>query len=163
MIYPSYVDKRSKDPPKVASTHAADTAMPDLSNVPSLYHDLWKAFKPQNGRLPDRGRHNLKIELVQGRQPPFGPLYPLNEEELRILSAYIEDMLARSLIRPSQASCGAPVLFARKKDGSLRLCVDYRHLNDMTIKNVYPLPLIHEMLDRVSSSKIFTKLDLKDA
>ena len=72
-------------------------------------------------------------------------------------------MLAKGLIRPSRSPCGAPIIFARKKDGSLRLCVDYRRLNEITVRNVYPLPLIHEMLDRLAGAQWFTTLDLKDA
>lgn len=76
---------------------------------------------------------------------------------------YVKDMMDKGLIQPSKSPCGTPILFAKKKDGSLRLCVDYRRLNDITVKNVYPLPLIDEMLDRLSDSKYFTTLDLKDA
>jgi len=69
----------------------------------------------------------------------------------------------KGFIRKSKSPAGAPVLFVKKKDGSLRLCVDYRKLNEMTIRNSYPLPLISELLDRVKGVKYFTKLDLKSA
>ncbi len=69
--------------------------------------------------------------------------------ELETLKAYIENNLASSFIRPSKSPAGAPILFDRKADGSLKLCVDYRGLNILTIKNWYPLPLVKESLDRV--------------
>ncbi|PRP76895.1 retrotransposon nucleocapsid protein [Planoprotostelium fungivorum] len=131
--------------------------------LPPQYQHLAAAFSEGVRHLPPHGAHDLKIDLVDGKKPPFGPLYHLSQEELKILQDYIDDMVSRGFIRPSTSSCGAPVLFARKKDGSLRLCVDYRRINDITVKNVYPLPLISQMLDRLGRAKIFTKLDLKDA
>ena len=83
--------------------------------------------------------------------------------ELETLKAYIETNLANGLIRPSKSPAGAPILFDRKSDGSLRLCVDYRGLNNLTIKNRYPLPLIGESLDRLGRAKRFTQLDLTSA
>ena len=82
--------------------------------------------------------------------------------ELETLKTYVDDYLDKGFIRPSQSPCGAPILFVKKADGSLRLCVDYRGLNKITKKNRYPLPLIGEMLDRISRAKIFTKFDVRD-
>jgi hypothetical protein len=82
---------------------------------------------------------------------------------LRTLKAYIEANLANGFIQRSSSPAAAPILFAKKKDGGLRLCVDYRALNLATVKNRYPLPLISEMLDRVREARIFTKLDLRGA
>ncbi|PRP75857.1 retrotransposon nucleocapsid protein [Planoprotostelium fungivorum] len=93
----------------------------------------------------------------------MGPLYQMSESEMKIVQKYVTDMTAKGLIQPSKSPCGAPILFAKKKDGTLCLCVDYRRLNDVTVKSTYPLPLIDEMLDRIRSAKIFTALDLKDA
>ena len=139
------------------------TAEPDWSKLPAEYQEYKAAFKATTTTLPQHGPHDLKIDLEDGKTPPFGPLYNLSEVELKLVHDYIEDMMSRELIRPSTASCGAPILFARKKDGSLRLCVDYRRLNNMTKKNVYPLPLISELIDKVGKSKIFSKFDMKDA
>ena len=83
--------------------------------------------------------------------------------ELETLKAYIETNLANGFIRPSKSPAGAPILFDRKSNGSLRLCVDYRGLNNLTIKNRYPLPLIGESLDRLGRAKRFTQLDLTSA
>ena len=83
--------------------------------------------------------------------------------ELETLKAYIETNLANGFIKPSKSLAGAPILFDRKLDGSLRLYVDYRGLNNLTIKNLYPLPLIGESLDRLGRAKQFIQLDLTSA
>ena len=83
--------------------------------------------------------------------------------ELETLKAYIETNLANGFIRPSKLPAGAPILFNRKSDDSLRLCLDYQGLNNLTIKNQYPLPLIGELLDRLGKAKQFTQLDLTSA
>ena len=102
------------------------------------------------------------IEL-EGGKPPYGPIYHLSEKELKVLREYLEDSLKKGWIRHSTSPAGAPILFVPKKDKELRLCVDYRGLNKLTIKNRYPLPLICEILDRLAGAKVYTKLDLKDA
>ncbi|KAG9814520.1 hypothetical protein KCU63_g19795, partial [Aureobasidium melanogenum] len=97
------------------------------------------------------------------KQPTFGPIYALSEKELKTLREYLDENLARGFIRKSESPAGYPILFAPKKDGSLRLCVDYRKLNDITIKNRYPLPNIEELQDRLAKAKWFSKIDLKGA
>jgi hypothetical protein len=82
---------------------------------------------------------------------------------LEVLKAYLEESLAKGFIRQSTSPAGAPILFVPKKDGTLRLCVDYRGLNAVTVKNRYPLPLIGEIMDRVNGATVFSKIDLKDA
>jgi len=103
------------------------------------------------------------IPIEEGKSPPFGPIYQLLEKELKVLKEYIDDNLAKGFIRPSTSSAGSPVLFVPKKDGSLRLCVDYRALNNITIKDRYALPLINELHDRFQGAKVFSKLDLRGA
>lgn len=76
---------------------------------------------------------------------PFGPIYNLSEKELEALREYLDENLKKGFIRPSESPAGAPILFVKKKDGSLRMCVDYRGINKITIKNRYPLPLIAEL------------------
>lgn len=105
----------------------------------------------------------MSIDLEEGKSPPFGPLYSLSELELKALSEWLEENLSKGFIRSSRSSAGAPILFVKKKDGSLRLCVDYRALNNITIKNRYPLPLIPEALDRLRKAKVYSKLDLRGA
>ena len=103
------------------------------------------------------------IKLEEDKQPPFGPIYSLGPVELETLKTYIKINLANGFIRPSKSPAGAPILFDRKPDGSLHLCVDYRGFNNITIKNRYPLPLIGESLDRLGRAKRFTQLDLTNA
>jgi hypothetical protein len=83
--------------------------------------------------------------------------------ELKALDEYLKDNLAKGFIRPSSSSAGAPILFVKKSDGSLRLCVDYRGINKITIKNWYPLTLIQENLDRLKHANNFSKIDLRGA
>lgn len=128
----------------------------------SVFEDV---FSPTNAKAlaPHREGIDLAIDLQDGKQPPYGPLYPLSPAELEVLREYIQENLDKGFIRHSKSPAGAPVLFVPKKDGGLRLCVDYRGLNAITIKNRYPLPLIGEIMDRVSGSTWFSKIDLKDA
>jgi len=124
------------------------------------YEDVFDA--EQAGVLPAHSQFEHAIEL-EGGQPPYGPLYNLSVKELEVLRDYLDNALAKGHIRSSTSPAGAPILFVPKKDGGLRLCVDYRGLNKVTKKNRYPLPLISETLDRLVGAKVFTKLDLKDA
>ena len=87
-------------------------------------------------------------------------MYNMSPAELKALDRYINDALAKGWIRESKSPAGAPILFVPKKSGELRLYVDYRGLNAITLKNRYPLPLINELLDRLNGSMIFSKIDL---
>ncbi len=157
----------------VDETEAATVPMPDESPtidnvenlVPSEYHDFLPLFsKSAADKLPDhRPNFDHAIEVEPGSQPPFGPIYSLSEVELKVLHEYIQENLQKGFIRHSKSPAGAPILFVKKADGSLRLCVDYRGLNKITIKNRQPLPLIGEALDRLKSAKIYSKLDLRNA
>ena len=124
---------------------------------------IW-TYSAKNGRIPPLHRpfdHTIPIE--EGKKPPFGPIYSLSETEFKALKDYLEENLKKGFIRPSESPAAAPILFVKKKDGSLRLCVDYRGLNKITIKNRYPLPLIAELLDRLRQAKYYTKIDLRGA
>ncbi len=126
--------------------------------VSSKYADFADVFSPKLAvELPEQtGINDYAIELVDDWQPPYGPIYRLGPMKLEILKAYIENNLANGFIRPSKSLAGAPILFDKKLDGSLRLCVDYRGLNNLTIKNWYPLPLVRESLDRLGRAQRFT-------
>ena len=126
------------------------------------YEDVFSARNAAT-LAPNRPGVDLAIELQEGKEPPFGPLYPLSRAELEELRRYLEENLKKGFIRFSKSPAGAPILFVPKKDGSLRLCVDYRGLNSVTVKNRYPLPLIGEIMDRVNGATVFSKIDLKDA
>ncbi len=128
------------------------------TKIPQEYADYTDVFLFDLAmELPEiTGINEHAIELVGGKQPPYGPIYSLSPVELETLKTYIETHLKTRFICPSKSPAGAPVLFDKKPDGSLRLCVDYRGLNNLTIKNRYPLPLIGESLDRLGRAKRFT-------
>jgi len=136
----------------------------DAPTVPEAYADYADVFSEEAaGEAPAQAAQEHPIELEPGAQPPWGPLYPLSATELETLRTYLEDAQRKGWIRPSTSPAGAPILFVPKKGGKLRLCVDYRALNQLTRKDRTPLPLISEILDRLSTAAIFTKLDLRDA
>ncbi|KAE8222388.1 hypothetical protein CF319_g4403 [Tilletia indica] len=160
-VFGNQDDDASQDA-DVADTDEYLAQLHDL--VPPQYHDLLDAFsKAKADRLPPHRPHDHAIELEPNTQPPFGPLYSLSDPELKALRTWLDENLAKGFIRPSTSPAGAPILFVKKKDGSLRLCVDYRGLNRATIKNRYPLPLLNESLEHLRHSKIFTTLDLRGA
>lgn len=135
----------------------------DIS-LPEEYAEYADVFSEEGAAsLPDHTRVEHAIPIQDGEEVPYGSLYPLSGVELRALAEYLETNLARGWIRKSESPAGAPILFSKKKDGSLRLCVDYRGLNKITVKNRLALPLISETLDRVVGAARFTKLDLRDA
>ncbi len=114
--------------------------------------------------LPENtGMNEHAIELIEGKQPLYGPIYVLSPVELKTLKAYIKTHLKTGFIQPSKSPAEAPILFDKKPDGSLRLCVDYRGLNNLTIKNRYPFLLIGEALDCLGWAKQFNQLDLTSA
>ena len=133
--------------------------------IPSEYSDFSDVFSEEKASiLPEATELNQHaIELQEGQQPLYGPIYSLGPVELETLKTYIETNLANGFIWPSKSPAGASILFVGKPDGSLRLCMDYRGLNNLRIKNRYPLPLIGESLDRLSRAKRFTQLDLTSA
>ena len=133
--------------------------------LPDEYADFADMFNEAAGSVlpPHRGDLDHAIELIPGKSPPFGPLYNLSEHELGVLKEYIDKNLKSGFISASKSSAGAPILFVKKRDGTLRLCVDYRGLNAVSIKNKYPIPLISEILDRLQKARLFTKLDLQGA
>jgi hypothetical protein len=140
----------------------ADRVQEDL--MPSEYSAYAEGASEEDAKaLAEHGPNDLTIDLTPGGVPPYHPLYNLSRTELELLREYLEEYVARGWIRRSKSSAGAPILFAKKKDGSMRLCVDYRGLNKVTIKNRHPLPLIMESLDRLSQAKYFTKLDVREA
>ncbi len=128
------------------------------TEVPNEYADFADVFSPKlAAELPEHtGINDHAIELVDDWQPPYGPIYSLGPMELETLKAYIENNLASGFIRPFKSPAGAPILFDKKPDGSLRLCVDYRGLNNLTIKNQYPLPLVRKSLDWLGPARHFT-------
>ena len=132
------------------------------SLLPTQYEDFKDVFEKKNADiLPQHRPYDCAIELQEGAEPPFGPIYNLSQNKLAELQKYIDENLSKNFIQHSKSPAGAPILFVKKKDGSLHICVDYRGLNKATMKNRYPLPLISGFLDQLGKAKIFTKIDLR--
>ena len=133
--------------------------------VPVEYSDFADVFSEKSANvLPERtGANEHAIKLEEGKQPPYRPIYSLGPVELKTLKTYIETNLANGFIRISKSPAGAPILFIRKPNNSLRLYVDYQGLNNLTIKNWYPLLLIGESLNQLGQAKQFTQLDFTSA
>ena len=135
------------------------------TEVPAEYSDYSDVFSVENAAelRENTGINKHAIKLEEGKQPLFGLIYSLEPVELETLKIYIETNLANGFIQPFKSLAEAPILFDRKPDGSLYLCVDYYGFNNITIKNRYPLPLIGKSLDRLGRAKRFTQLDLTNA
>jgi len=133
-------------PADSAKFQSSSTSTPlDLDIVPPEYRDYTDVFsKAMASELPPHRDYDLKIELEEGTSPPLGTLYSLSPVELSALRTFIDENLNTGFIRPTTSSHAAPVLFVKKKDGSLRLCIDFRGLNKITKKDHYPLPLISD-------------------
>ena len=133
--------------------------------IATKYSDFLDVFPEEKVLiLPEITKLNQHaIKLQKGQQLPYRPIYSLGPVKLETLKTYIKTNLANGFIWPSKSPAGTPILFVGKPDGSFRLYVDYRGLNNLTIKNRYPLPLIGESLDRLGRAKRFTQLDLTSA
>ena len=128
-----------------------------------LIHKFADVLPPNDQALPYPPARSIdhKIDLLPGTRPPNRPIYNLSQDELAELKRQLADLISRGLIRPNISPFGAPILFVKKKDGGLRLCVDYRALNLASVKNSYPLPRVDNMLDRLHGATIFSKIDLR--
>ncbi|KAJ1597951.1 hypothetical protein NDA14_000045 [Ustilago hordei] len=134
------------------------------ADIPKPYQHLQDVFdEVEADKLPHHTEHDLHLELIEGGKPPQGPLYLKGPKEMSELRRYLDENLEKGFIRPSKSPARSPVLFVPKKDGGLRLCVDYRGLNEITVKNRAPLPLIEEQLFLLRKARIYTKLDLRAA
>ncbi|KAJ9519051.1 hypothetical protein QJQ45_003519 [Haematococcus lacustris] len=132
---------------------------PSATALLSEHIEVFPKELPSVHDLPHRSVDHV-IQLESGT-PPNRPVYRMSQEELDELKRQLDELLAKGYIRPSTSPFGSAVLFVRKKDGSLRLCVDYRALNQLTIKNRYPLPRIDDLLDQLAGARVFSKIDLK--
>ncbi len=152
------------DPSKTAQIAylKVDEAPTKVSNE---YIDFTNVFSPKLvvGLLEHTEINDHAIKFVDDWQRPYGLIYSLRPVKLEILKAYIKNNLANDFIRPSKSSSGASILFNKKSDKSLRLCIDYQGFNNLTIKNWYPLPLVGKSLDQLIQAQRFTQLDLTNA
>jgi len=137
-----------------------DGVPPAVSSIPVVrdFPDVFPSELP--GMPPDR-EVEFTIELEPGTRPISKAPYRMAPRELEELRAQLDELLARGFIRPSSSPWGAPVLFVKKKDGSMRLCIDYRDLNKVTVKNKYPLPRVDDLFDQLQGSTVFSKIDLR--
>ena len=154
---------RSAQSPRGPELEAA-AAPPDLSSVPEEYHDLGAVFSKLHAlSLPPHRPYDCAIDLLPGAPLPGSRLFNLSRPERESMEEYIGEFLAAGIIRPSSSPVGAGFFFVGKKDGSLRPCIDYRGLNDLTVRNKYPLPLISSAFVPLHGASVCSKLDLRNA
>ncbi|GBG83189.1 hypothetical protein CBR_g36805 [Chara braunii] len=127
--------------------------------IAKLLEEFKDLTEPPTGTVPRPIQQRIEIE--PGSRTPKGTVYRMSPRELEELHKQLDELLEKGWIRPSSSPFGAPVLFVPKKEGELRMCIDYRGLNAITVKNVEPLPRIDDLLDRVQGCKYFSKIDLK--
>ncbi|QRW23855.1 Retrotransposable element Tf2 protein [Rhizoctonia solani] len=145
---------------QIASEEEADSN--PLADLPPQYHEFAKVFGEEEFKvLPPHREYDISIDLVPDAKLTPGPIYSMTDAESKVLKQHIDKELATGKICPSTSSAGAPVMFVKKADGSLRLVVDYRKLNDITHKNVYLLPRQDNLMAKLRHAKVFTKLDLR--
>ncbi|KAJ9541670.1 hypothetical protein OSB04_028176 [Centaurea solstitialis] len=111
--------------------------------------------------IPPERQVEFRIDLIPGAAPVAKTPYRLAPPEMQELSNQLEELLEKGFIRPSSSPWGAPILFVKKKDGTLRMCIDYRELNKLTVKNRYPLPRIDDLFDQLQGAAWFSKIDLR--
>ncbi|XP_040932038.1 uncharacterized protein [Gossypium hirsutum] len=131
----------------------------EVGQLLQSFRDVMPAQLPKS--LPPKREVDHKIELVSNVVPPARAPYRMSPPELEELRKQLKELLDARFIRPSKSPYGAPVLFQKKHDGSLRMCIDYRALNKITVKDRYPIPLIADLFDQLGSARWFTKLDLR--
>ncbi|SAM61046.1 uncharacterized protein UBRO_20210 [Ustilago bromivora] len=160
-LYPSF-DQPHYRLATATTALAYDIDLPDI--IPPEYHQYLDVFsKVEADKLPPHCTYDHQILLEEGKPLPFGFIYSLSEHELKTLWEYIEENLAKGFISPSDLPAASPILFVKKKAGSLHLCVDYCGLNQITICNCYLLTLIDELLDQLRKAWFFTHIDLRGA
>ena len=169
----SWIPTQNPDDQSIAELYAEifDKDLEDLDEdtrhwhklVPKHYHDFGEVFsKTKSERMPVRKPYDHGIEFVEGASlPKPAKLYPMSPIERKALNDWVDEELRKGYIVKSKSPIAAPVFFVKKKDGSLRLVQDYRRLNDITVKNRYPIPRINDLIDALSKASIFTKIDLR--
>eukprot|EP00253_Pinus_taeda_P010917 PITA_10917 len=136
-------------------------SMKEMQGIKRPVQEFADVFPEEIPGLPPRRNIDFTIELVPGAAPVSRAPYRMSVPELTELKIQLQELLDKDYIRPSVSPWGAPVLFVKKKDGTLRMCIYYRQLNKLTIKNKYPLPRIDELFDQVKGATVFSKIDLR--
>ncbi|GJR03044.1 putative reverse transcriptase domain-containing protein [Tanacetum coccineum] len=129
-----------------------------LEDVPTVW-DFTEVFPEDFPGLPPTQQVEFQIDLVPGAAPMARTPYRLAPSELQDLSTQLQELSDNGFIRPSSSTWGAPVLFFKKKNGSFQMCIDYRELNKLTVKNRYPLPRIDDLFDQLQGSRVYYKID----
>ncbi|KAJ9511943.1 hypothetical protein QJQ45_004469 [Haematococcus lacustris] len=137
--------------------HIPAAVKAELQTLLDEYSDV---FKPLTDTPPERPVGHT-IPLVPDARPPVTPMYRLSKPEQEELKKQIQDYLSKGMIEPSSSPYAAPILFVQKKSGELRMCIDYRQLNKLTLRDQYPLPRIDDLFDRLSGCSVFSSLDLQ--
>ena len=135
-----------------------------IQNLPIEIQDYAEVFSPKKAdQLPRHRSYDHNIQLLPGKDLPFGPLYSMSRTELEALKEWLDENLKKGFIRPSSSAAASPVLFVKKPGGGLRLCIDFRAINNISVKDRYPLPLIKETLNNLQGMKYFSKIDIISA
>ncbi|GJT99678.1 putative reverse transcriptase domain-containing protein [Tanacetum coccineum] len=139
-----------------------ETKIPErrIEDVP-VVRDFPEVFPEELPGLPPTRQVEFHIELIPGAAPVARAPYRLAPAEMKELAEQLKELSDKGFIRPSSSPWGAPILFVKKKDGSFRMCIDYRELNKLTVKNRYPLPRIDDLFDQLQGSSIYSKIDLR--
>ena len=161
LLLPSSKDRMSllmpSDLALPVAAHAE--ASPDLASIPMVY-EFPDVFTEDLPGLPLDRDVEFSIELEPSTAPISRRLYRMAPKELAKMKKQLEELLEKGFIRPSSSPWGCPAIFVKKKDDTLRMCMDYRPLNEVTIKNKYPLPRIDTLFDQLAGAKVFSKIDL---
>ncbi|KAJ9529306.1 hypothetical protein QJQ45_007987 [Haematococcus lacustris] len=152
----------SPDGSAIPQPEVTPHGLPDAikAQLDSLLAEHSDVFTPLTGLPPDRSVGHT-IPLEPGNRPPATPMYRLSKPEHDELKQQIQDLLAKGMIESGSSPYAAPVLFGQKKSGELRMCIDYRQLNKITLRDQYPLPRIDDLFDKLSGCKVFSSLDLQ--
>ena len=126
-----------------------------------MVNEFFDVFPEDLPRLPPDREIEFEIELAPGTKPISIASYRMAPAELNELKVQMEELLSKGFVKTSTSPWGAPVLFVKKKDGSLRLCIDYKQLNKVTVRNQYPFPRIDDLFDQLQRAKVFSKIDLR--
>ena len=146
-----------------ATTLAQNVKDNEPHTIPLEYRDFRDVFdKAQTNQLPPSRSYDHAIELKSDFVPKNCKVYPLTLKEEEALDTFLQENLEKGFIQLSTSPQASPFFFVGKKDGTLQPIQDYRLLNEATIKNTYPLPLVSDLLDQIKGYKFFTKLDLRN-
>ncbi|GJV75460.1 reverse transcriptase domain-containing protein [Tanacetum coccineum] len=150
-------ERPEKNPGSLACIKADEKKFDDIRVV----RDFPEVFPDDLSGLPHVREIEFPIDLIPGASPVVKSPYRLAPSEMLELSNQLKELQEKGFIRPSHSPWGAPVLFVKKKDGAMRMCIDYRELNKLTIKNRYPLPRIDDLFDQLQGACCFSKIDLR--